>query len=118
MKKTILLATLVAGSALFTSCVTPERSLYSWYDSENVSYQYTKKHTDELQQSLIKQYEKMLQQQRGVRGVVPPGFYADYGFALYASGKKEQGVAMMKKEVELYPESETFVNRILKQIER
>lgn len=117
MKKILLLSAALVCTSVFSSCV-PQTMLYSWYDSENASYQYNKKHTEELQVALFKQYAKMDAKQKGLRKVVPPGFYAEYGYALVSSGKQEEGISFLKKEIQLYPESEAFVSRILKQIEQ
>lgn len=49
---------------------------------------------------------------------MPPGMYAEYGYLLYKTGKKDEGLAFLKKEVELYPESDTYISRIIKQLEK
>ncbi len=100
-----------------TSCSTT-KPLYSWYNYEDITYKYSKKGTEELEQKMLEQYAKMNENQRGQRAVVPPGFYAEYGFLLYKTGKKEDGIALMKEEVKLYPESEKYISRIIKQLEQ
>ena len=114
MKKiiTILLCTIA-----LTSCNTT-KSLYSWYNYEDITYKYSKKSTDELQVKVLEQYSKMNEKQQGVRGVVPPGFYAEYGFLLCKTGKSQEGLAFLKQEIELYPESEIYISRIIKQLEQ
>ena len=94
------------------------KSLYSWYDYEDVTYQYSKKSTEELQVKVLEQYKKVTDKQKGVRGVVPPGLYAEYGYLLCKTGKKEEGLSFLKKETELYPESEKYISRIIKQLEK
>ena len=118
MKKSLLLVAAVIGCSLFASCGTTQQPLYSWYDSEDVSYEYNKTHSDEMRASLLKEYQKMEAHQQGTRGTVPPGFYAEYGYALVAAGQREEGLAKLRKELELYPESKVFVERIIKQIEQ
>ena len=114
MKKIFLavLATLALGSC------TTTKTLYSWYDYENTTYQFNKKHTDELKVKVIEQYEKLTTKQKGERGVVPPGLYAEYGYMLYKTGKAEEGIKYLKKEISLYPESEKYISRIVKQLEK
>lgn len=115
MKKTIAAA--VAVLAL-TSCTPTAKSLYSWYDYEDATYQYSKKQTDELKVKVLEQYKKLTENQKGTRGVVPPGLYAEYGYMLYMNGKKEEGLSFLKQEIKLYPESETYISRIIKQLEK
>ena len=102
MKKLILLGAVIG---LLSSC-SSTKSLYSWYDYENATYQYNKKRTDELKVKMMDQYLKLIQKQKGSRKVVPPGLYAEYGYALYM------------QEIKLYPESESYISRIIKQLEK
>lgn len=115
MKKILLM---VLGTFALTSCMTTTKSLYSWYDYEDASYEYNKRQTDELQVKLLEQYKKITEKQRGTRGVVPPGLYAEYGYLLYKTGKKDQGLTFMKQEIAAYPESEKYISRIIKQLEK
>lgn len=114
MKKLILFGAIIG---LFTSC-SSTKTLYSWYDYEDATYQYNKKHTDELKVKMMEQYLKLIKKQKGTRKVVPPGLYAEYGYALYMGGKKEEGLDFLKQEIKLYPESETYISRIIKQLEK
>jgi hypothetical protein len=114
MKK--LFIAVIAVLAL-SSCNT-NRTLYSWYNYEDATYQYNKKLTEELQVKMLEQYKKLTEKQKGTRGVVPPGMYAEYGYQLYKTGKKEEGLSFLKKEIALYPESEKYISRIIKQLEK
>ena len=117
MKKLLFPAAVMAVLFGAGSCTTP-KTLYSWYDYEDATYQYSKKSTEELQVKVLEQYKKITERQKGVRGVVPPGMYAEYGYLLYKTGKKDEGLSFLKKEVELYPESDTYISRIIKQLEK
>ena len=101
----------------FASCST-QKTLYSWYDSEEASYNYTKRGTDELLAKAMEQYEKVIAKQKGLRGAVPPGVNAEYGYLLFKAGKKEEGLSLLKAEIEAYPESEKFISRIINQLEK
>lgn len=114
MKK--LITAVVAVLAL-CSCGS-EKSLYSWYDYEDTTYKYSKRQTDEWKERALKSYQKMSKKQKGTRGVVPPGLYAEYGFMLCNSGNVEEGKSYLRQEIELYPESEIFISRIIKQLEK
>ncbi len=103
---------------LFMASCTTTNNLYSWYDYEDATYQYSKRQTEELQVKMLAQYQKLIDKQNGVRGVVPPGLYAEYGFLLYKAGKKEEGLQFLKQETTLYPESEKYISRIVKQLEK
>ena len=99
------------------SCQT-QKSLYSWYDSEDATYQYTKRLTDEKLEKAMEQYQKVITKQKGIRKVVPPGVNAEYGYLLYKAGKKEEGLELLRAEITAYPESEKFISRIIKQLKK
>lgn len=101
---------------MVVSCTT-QKPLYSWGKYEITSYNYLKNSDEKSTQELIETYQNIIENQKGSRGVVPPGVYADYGFVLLQSNKKEEGKEMLLKEVALYPESKIFIDRILKIIE-
>ncbi len=117
MKKTIIFGAFVVMTLAFTSC-SSTKTLYSWYDYENMAYEYNKEPTEKLQVEVLEQFKKITDKQKGIRGVVPPGMYAEYGYLLYKTGKKTEGIDFLKKEIELYPESETYISRIIKQLEK
>lgn len=101
---------------MMASC-TVQKPLYTWDKYEVTSYNYLKNNDEKSTQALIETYQNIIEKQQGSRGVVPPGVYADYGFILLQDNKTDEGKAMLLKEVELYPESKTFIDRILKMIE-
>jgi hypothetical protein len=100
-----------------SSCMT-QQPLYSWYDSEDATYKYTKRATDATLANAMAQYEKVVKRQNGTRKTVPPGVNAEYGFLLCKAGKKTEGLALLREETKLYPESEKFISRIIKQLEK
>jgi len=114
MKKIFYVLTAVS---LMGSC-TVQKPLYTWDNYEVTSYNYVKNSDEKSTQALIETYQTIIERQKGSRGVVPPGVYADYGFVLLQKDKTEEGRAMLLKEVNLYPESKTFIDRILKIIEK
>jgi len=113
MKKIILVAFSIC--ALY-SCTT--QKLYSWSNYETTSYNYLKATNDKTSADLVKSYEDIIKKQNGSRKVVPPGIYADYGFLLLQMNKPTEGKTMLIKEIELYPESKVFIDRILKKLEK
>lgn len=114
VKKVAVALTAVAISMLLLSCGSTK--LYSWYDYQEDYYHYVKNNDKDSLDDLFKTYDKIINKQKETRGIVPPGIYGDYGYALIEAGKVEEGKAMLAKEVELYPESAVFVESILKRV--
>lgn len=115
MKKVLILIALLG---ILVSCTTTKTPLYTWSDYETTSYNYLKNSDEESLQKLIENYQKVIETQKGTRGIVPPGVCADYGFILLQNGKTEEGKEMLMKEITLYPESKIFIERILKMTEK
>ncbi|WP_321332750.1 DUF4810 domain-containing protein [uncultured Bacteroides sp.] len=114
MRKYLMLLIVAAG---FASCTTTG-SLYNWNDYVDASYKYYKKQTPEATEHLMKTYEAMINKPNGSRRVIAPGICGEYGYFLLQNGKKEQGIAMLQKEKELYPESAVFMDRLINQFSK
>jgi len=117
MKKIIFIGVIAVMSLTITSC-SSTKPLYSWYDYENSAYGYNKEPSEKLQIKVLEEYKKITEKQKDTRGVVPPGMYAEYGYLLYKTGKKQEGIDFLKKEISLYPESEKYISRIINQLEK
>lgn len=117
IKKILNIPAIYLFAFAVTSCTT-QKSLYSWYNYEKTTYTYGKEATPEIYNAMMEEYAKIGKDQKGKRGIVPPGFYAEYGYLLYKEGKKDGGLKYLNKEIETYPESKTYVSRIIEQIEK
>jgi hypothetical protein len=103
---------------LCTVACKTQKPLYSWYDYDVTSYNYQKNADEASIRSIIETYQKIIEKQKGSRQTVPPGIYADYGFLLIQTEQVEKGKTMLMREIELYPESKPFIEKILKMIEQ
>jgi len=107
---------------VFTTLIScgPPKGLYSWggkkISYEKTSYNYLKNQDEASTQSLDETYKEIITNQKGMRGVPPPGIFADYGFLLIQRGQTEKGKEMLMKEISHYPEGRIFIERILKMI--
>ncbi|MEG1616010.1 MAG: DUF4810 domain-containing protein [Bacteroidales bacterium] len=116
--KTGVIVSLFLTIGLFSSCETT-KPMYYWDDYMSASYNYYKKQRPEDTEKLVKTFENIIRKSNNsTRQIAPPGIYAEYGFLLIQTGKKEEGMAMLHKEIEAYPESKSFIERIIKQAEQ
>jgi len=98
------------------SCAS--NKLYYWGRYSDDCYDYSKNPSDANKTQLITQMEKMIDNQSsGIRNVVPPGIFADYGYFLITEGRTKEGIENLKKEMELYPESGMFIQKIIDMFE-
>lgn len=110
---------------------------------EELTYQTFKKQTPKSLCNLIEIYEKMVAKPGGMKRVPPPGICAEYGYLLllpetasafndnasssqkrlfktrdYATYFREKGEELLKKEIELYPESAKFIEPLIIKLTR
>jgi len=109
MKKILCLLPII----LVTSCsVVPK---CNFVDTGEPTFKYIKTQTDESLQAVIKAYETNEEEIKKKPGIclASPGFYGEYGFLLMQNGQNDVGRQLMRKEIELYPESKPFMLRAL-----
>lgn len=111
MRKLLVLFAII----MITGCVP--KALYNWGNYDSYVYSYVKSPNEESLNALMKECDALISN-CGSRNVPPPGLCADYGFLLLKNGKTDQGKAMLNKEIELYPESKVFLERIIKRISK
>jgi hypothetical protein len=113
MKKGILAGLICL---FFIGCAP--QTLYNWGNYQEQTYSYAKDATDKSLEALMKTYQTLINHPTGTRKTVPPGICADYGYLLYQQGKTEEGLALLNKEIALYPESSVFISRIIKNLQK
>lgn len=109
-----LAAAAIAALAM-NSCAPAQ--LYNWNGYDSAVYSYTKASDEKSLNELMNTYEKLINNQ-GTSNRPAPGICADYGFLLIQKGEKEKGIKLLKQEIEYYPESATFIGRIIKRAEQ
>jgi hypothetical protein len=143
MRKLFILA---LGIIALSSC--GPSGLYYWgedfsdtYIYDKITYRNYKNQTPESVCSMVAGYEEIINNPGGIRNVVPPGVYAEYGYLLllpttaeyftnyatpaqkrlfsrsdYGTLFMEKGKELLQKEVELYPESSVFIMPLIKNL--
>lgn len=101
---------------LFCSCGITQ-PLYNWNGYDQSVYTYIKNSDEISTKNLLKIYEKLLKT-TGTRKVPGPGVCADYGYLLIKEGEETKGKELLKREIELYPESAILINSVLKRFEK
>lgn len=104
MKRLVLI-----GFALALVGCTP-KTKYAWHDYDNNLYQFYKNpaNLDEF----IEHLQEVIEEGES-EGKVPPGIYAEYGFALYEKGKFDEAAKYFKLENDKWPESRTLMTKMI-----
>ena len=91
-----------------TGCVAHSR--YNWCDYDTKMYSHYK---NPAQREAFVQGLKEIIEEAEPEGKVPPGIYAEYGFALYEEGNHQEAIAYFKKEADKWPESRVFMTKLI-----
>ncbi len=109
----ILSSTLLALILLLSGCATKQPSLYEWQGYQKNLYDYFQKDIKDPDVLLVSM-EEDLKKIRASGGAVPPGYYAHLGLLYGKQGKLDEFRQQMEIEKKQFPESEIFVNFLLR----
>ncbi len=105
------LCVLSLSVAVMSGCV---KTRYAWLDYDQKLYQHYKEPAN---------YDQFIEQLRVIvvdgeaSGKVPPGLYAEYGFALYEKGRFEEAAKYFKVESDKWPESRVLMAKMINNAE-
>ncbi|MBN2425033.1 MAG: DUF4810 domain-containing protein [Calditrichaceae bacterium] len=112
MKKFLLFLLLI----FLLSC-TPTKGIYYWGDYSSSLYKLKKEPSDETLLKHKMELENIFKNAQKKRKKIPPGLYCEYAYILIQQGQKDDGLRYFALEVEKYPESKIFIDRIIQQIQ-
>jgi hypothetical protein len=111
MKKATLLALAMAALALSASGCTVTR--YSWGNYEQSRYNYYR--NPELSPQYVEALKDAVEDGESAQNV-PPGLYAEYGYALLESGKPDEAKVYFEKEKAKWPESKVLMEKLARNV--
>jgi len=106
-----------AALMLLTGCAT-RPTLYSWGNYEDVIYASYSSKSDFPAEKQIEILEQDYQLARSQNKHVPPGWHAHLGYLYYEIGKTDQAQQELMTEKREFPESSTFVDRLLQNLNK
>lgn len=87
---------------------------YVWNDYDNKLYRHYKNPAEYDQ--FIEQLKEIIENGEEA-GKVPPGIYAEYGFALYEKGDFPEAIKYFKLESDKWPESRVLMAKMMRNAE-
>ena len=101
-------------AVLVTACTTPQ-PMYEWgsYQPSLLAYAKNPKDTQIFADKVAAAIKK-----GEATGRVPPGLYAEYGYALVELQQSEEAVIWFAKERDKWPESAFLMNRLIARLEQ
>jgi len=92
----------------FVGCGAHSRYTWSSYDTKMYNHYKNPAEREAFVQSL-----KEIMDYAEPEGKVPPGIYAEYGYAMYEQGNSQQAILYYQKEANKWPESRVFMNKLI-----
>lgn len=107
-----LIAVLGVVSVLSGCAAQVTEAGYYWGNYANTLYATTKSPSDETLAQHVEELQMIIaeSQERGLK--VPPGIFAELGYIEASRGNDEVALAHYEAEMQLYPESRVFLERL------
>lgn len=103
---------LILSTLIFIGgCASPNTGYY-WENYSGTLYNFKKNPNEETRQKHIKELESIIIKANEKGSRVPPGVHAELGYMLANQGEKGLAVEQLNNEINVYPESKTFIERI------
>ncbi len=113
-KKSVLVScALIFLFAVVQGCA-PGRK-YAWGKYDSTLYAHYKNPQDK--EAHLEHLQEIVQNAEA-RDSVPPGLYAEYGYALYESGNLPEAIAYFGKEKAKWPESNVLMEKMIRNARR
>jgi hypothetical protein len=109
----LALAAAVAGLAPL-GCA--QSTLYRWGGYDDALYDHYK--NPQKRDEFVARLSGIIQEAETTGGMVPPGCYAEYGWALYEEGRTAEAVIYFEKESKRWPESRPLMEKLIRNAAR
>jgi hypothetical protein len=93
-----------------------QNTMYRWGGYDQALYDHYK--NPQKRDEYVAKLSGIIQSAEANGGVVPPGCYAEYGWALYEEGRSAEAVAYFEKESKHWPESRTLMDKLIRNASR
>jgi hypothetical protein len=93
-----------------------QSSMYRWSGYDEALYDHYK--NPQKRDEYVAKLSGIIQAAEANGGVVPPGCYAEYGWALYEEGRTAEAVTYFEKESTHWPESRTLMDKLIRNAAR
>ncbi|MBW2275062.1 MAG: DUF4810 domain-containing protein [Deltaproteobacteria bacterium] len=113
-RRVAILALLVVLAGLSVGC-TPEPTLYRWGVYEQTLHEAYE--NPEAIPGFQAELLNLIQTSETDGGLLPPGIYAEYGYALYLNNQPDAAIIYFAKERERWPESAVLMTTVIKRLE-
>jgi hypothetical protein len=110
--RALLTLALALGAA---GCAGPKR-LYAWNGYDEALYAQAKAPQDN--EKYLEHLKQVIEKAETSQDKVPPGIYAEYGYALFTNGQIDDAITFYAKERDTWPESRVFMEKMIRNTQK
>jgi hypothetical protein len=93
-----------------------QNTMYRWGGYDEALYDHYK--NPQRREEYVAKLSGIIEAAEANGGVVPPGCYAEYGWALYEEGRATEAVVYFEKESKRWPESRPLMEKLIRNAAR
>lgn len=112
-KSVSLFASFILLLLLAQGCASTRK--YAWGNYDSTLYTHYKKPQDK---EAYLEHLKEIVNNAEVENRIPPGLYAEYGYALFESGNTIEAITYFEKEKAKWPESNILMEKMIRNVKR
>ena len=109
----VLLPLIIAAS--YAAGCAP-RTAYLWGDYDSVLYAHYA--NPQNSERYLERLGQIVQKAEVEKDRMPPGLYAEYGYALFEAGRLDEAITYYKREREEWEESRVFMDKMIRNTQR
>ena len=114
MRRHAFTAPLVMAVLLAMGCAP--KTMYEWNGYDDTLYSHYRDPAD--QEKNLARLQALVQKNEHDQVKMPPGVYADYGYALLEAGRPTEAVVYFEKERSVWPESTVLMEKLIRNVNR
>ena len=115
MRAPIRLGAILALATATIGCATSQAN-YHWGNYDSALYALYQNPQD--QKAFVASLKTIILESERSGTKIPPGIYAEYGFALYEEGNTADAVAYFQREMDAWPASRVFMEKMIVNAQR
>jgi len=116
MRATSLWGVLATFALIFEFGCNTQKTMYRWGGYDEALYDHYK--NPQKRDEFVVRLSGIISEAEKSGGAVPPGCYAEYGWALYEEGRTTEAVAYFEKESKQWPESRPLMEKLIRNASR
>jgi hypothetical protein len=93
-----------------------QTTMYRWGGYDDALYDHYK--NPQKRDEFVAKLSGIIREAEATNGMVPPGCYAEYGWALHEEGRAAEAVVYFEKESKRWPESRTLMEKLIRNAAR